>query len=193
MKILNITASVQGDNSVSRQLATKLANKLAGSEGTVINRDLSEGVSLLTGEMVGSFYTPPADRTAAQTAIIIPSENLVEELKDADSIVIGFPIYNFSVPSTLKSYFDLIARVGVTFKYSEKGPEGLLENKKVYLVVTSGGTEVESDADFATNYTKHFLAFLGLTDVEVISVGQLMIPTATETVKAANDKIDAIA
>ena len=113
-------------------------------------------------------------------------------LLEADVLVIGAPIYNFSIPASLKAYFDLVARAGLTFKYTENRPEGLLKNKKAYIVVSSGGTEIGSDIDFAGNYIKHFLGFLGITDVEFVKLDQLMFGSEPK-IESAHKVIEAIA
>ena len=107
-----------------------------------------------------------------QQAIAL-SDTIVEELMEHDTYVIGVPIYNFSMPAALKAWADLSARVGLTFKYGENGPEGLLEGKKAYIVVTSGGTQVGSDIDFLTPWLRHFLGFIGVKDIEIINASGL--------------------
>ena len=128
------------------------------------------------------------ERTKEQKDTLKLSDELVNEVIDADVLVIGSPIYNFSVPASLKAYFDLIARVGLTFKYGETGPIGLLENKKAYIVMSSGGTEIGSDADFAGNYIKYFLGFIGITEVEFVKLDQLMFGSEPK-IEAATKKI----
>ncbi|MEO1434956.1 MAG: NAD(P)H-dependent oxidoreductase [Bacteroidota bacterium] len=175
MNVLKITASVQGpEQSVSRQTVDAIVHKLTQQGGEVVDRDLTSGVSIVTGAHVGAFYTPPANLTEDQKALLAESNQYVEEFKNADVIVLGTPIWNFSVPGSVKAYFDQLARVGVTFKYTDHGPVGLIDNKKVYVVITSGGTGFRSAADFATDYIKQFLGFLGLTDIEFINQTQLM-------------------
>ncbi|MEM6725396.1 MAG: NAD(P)H-dependent oxidoreductase [Bacteroidota bacterium] len=175
MKILKITASVQGsEQSVSRQTVDHIVSKLTQNGGEVIDRDLTKGVSLVTGAHVGAFYTKPSDLTEEQQTLLAESNQYVNEFQEANVIVLGTPIWNFSVPGSVKAYFDQLARVGVTFKYTEQGPVGLLTNKKVYIVITSGGTGFRSAADFASDYIKQFLGFLGLTDIEFINQTQLM-------------------
>ena len=170
-KVLHVSASVNGENSNSRQIALKLIDRIkaADSSATVIERDTNEAVvSALTGETVGAYYTPAENRSESQKKVIAASDKMVGELLDADVLVIGAPMYNFSVPSTLKAWVDLIARVGVTFNYTENGPVGLVEGKKAYIVAATGGVPVNSPADFATPYLKQVLAFIGITDVEVV-------------------------
>ena len=190
MKILKITASAQSDKSVSRKLVDAIVARHQGAE--VIDRNLSTGIPQVTEEMIQAYYTPQDQLTEAQKELLTLSNQLVQEIKEADALVIGFPIYNFSVPGALKAYFDLVARVGITFKYTDQGPVGLIEDKKTYLVVASGGTEVEGSQDFATGYTKHFLNFLGIKDITVIPAGQLMFG-AEQVIEKANNAIAALA
>jgi FMN-dependent NADH-azoreductase len=139
--------------------------------------------------MIGGFYIPAEQRTPEQQQALAFSDLLVQELMAADVLVIGAPIYNFGIPASLKSWVDLIARAGLTFKFSEAGPEGLLVGKKAYLVVTSGGVEVGSPYDLATPYLRQVLGFVGITDVEVISadrlnlLGEQPIGTAREAIR----------
>jgi FMN-dependent NADH-azoreductase len=130
---------------------------------------------LLTENWVGANFTDDADRSDDQKAALAASDEMIAELEAADTIVIGVPIYNFSIPAALKAWIDLIARARKTFRYTEAGPEGLLKGKKAYLVVTSGGVPVGSDYDFATGYLRHVLGFVGITDVNIIAADQQMM------------------
>ena len=192
MNILKINSSVQTDKSVSRQLVDQVINKLSDANASIVNRDLSDGVPLLSQAMVNAFYTPADKLSPEQKELIQVSDELVAELQAADTIVIGAPIYNFSVPGALKAYFDLVARVGVTFKYTDNGPLGLLEGKKAIVVVASGGTGFQSEADYASNYTKQFLGFIGIKDVEFVAADQLMFG-AEAVLERANARVDEIA
>ena len=118
---------------------------------------------------VAANFTPAADRSEAQNARLAQSDALVAELQAADTIVIGLPVYNFGVPAALKAWIDLIARAGVTFRYTAEGPEGLLTGKKVIVAFASGGVQLGSDYDFASTYLRHVLGFVGLTDVSIIT------------------------
>ena len=97
----------------------------------------------------------------------------MSELRDADVVVMGVPVYNFSIPAVLKAWIDMISRARLTFRYTENGPVGLLQGKKAYIVVASGGVAVGSDYDFATPYLRHALAFIGITDIEFVAAEQL--------------------
>lgn len=174
MNILQINSSARHADSVGRDLSARLINRLnADGTATVIDRDLSAGISLLDEATVGASFTPADQRSDEQTALLAEGQALIEEIKAADQIVIAMPIYNFSAPASLKAWADLVARAGVTFQYTETGPQGLLENKHVYVVVTSGGVPIGSPMDFATGWLQTFLGFLGLTNVTVLEAGQL--------------------
>ena len=174
MKILKINSSIQTEKSVGRKLVDQLISKFTNNECKVIERDLAKGLPLLTQDMVNAFYTPEDKHTDYQKEQVVTSNLLIKEIEDSEIIIMGIPIYNFNIPASVKAYFDLIARVGVTFKYTNKGPVGLFENKKVYVIVTSGGTPFMGNGDFASPYIKHFLGFIGITDVNFISADQLV-------------------
>jgi FMN-dependent NADH-azoreductase len=129
----------------------------------------------LDAQRFGAFITKAEQRSAAQQAVVAYSDTLIDELKRADVIVLGLPMYNFGVPSQLKAYFDHIARVGVTFKYTEQGPAGLLTGKKVYVFAARGGIYAGTPLDTQTSYVRDFLRFLGMTDVQFIYAEGLAI------------------
>lgn len=166
--ILHIDASGRGESSVSRQLSNKIVQKISSDQTKVTYRDVSQGLPFLDEVMIGAYYTQKAERSEEQHQAIAVSDTIVEELKAADTVVIGIPIYNFSMPAGFKAWSDLAARVGETFTYTEKGPVGLLEGKKVYVAVASGGTQVGSEIDFLTPWLRHFLGFIGIHDVEIV-------------------------
>lgn len=172
MTVLRIDASARHEPSVSRRLADRIIDRLGDAD--VIRRDLAAAPpALLTEEMIAAYFTPRAERTDAQRAVLAPSDAVVEELRRADTIVIAVPIYNFAVPASLKAWADLAARVGETFSYAADGPKGLLEGKRAILAVASGGTAVGSGIDFATPWLTFFLGFIGITDVRVFTADQL--------------------
>ncbi len=183
-KILHLDTSGRIKDSASRPLSAQLVSRLREKhkDTTVTYRDLAKGVPFIDEETLLCFLNAP--RVVSRTRTSMVSDSMTKELLDADALVIGLPIYNFSVPGCLKAYFDLIARAGLTFKYTESGAEGLVPNKKVYLVVTSGGTPIGSDADFCVKYVKFFFAFLGITDVEVIKADKLMLAPEEQLAKA---------
>src|SRR5438105_1672605 len=155
----------------SSQLAQQFVDEWRGAnpDGQVITRDIgAEPVPHLTAERFQAFLAKPADRTAEQQAIAGYSDALIDELRQADVIVLGLPMYNFGLPSTLKAYFDHIARSGVTFSYTEKGPQGLITGKKAYIFAARGGLYAGTPLDTQTSYVRDFLRFLGIGDVEFI-------------------------
>lgn len=171
LKILKVEASGRTAGSVTRELTSDVVDALAARHGDteVTVRDLADGVSLIDERWIGANFTPEDDRDDVQRGALSESDALVAELKAADVVVIGSPIYNFGVPAALKAWVDLIARARLTFRYTDKGPEGLLKGKKAYVVIASGGTQVDSEIDFATPYLRQALKFVGITDVEVIA------------------------
>ncbi|WOR14774.1 NAD(P)H-dependent oxidoreductase [Hyphomonas sp. FCG-A18] len=191
--ILHINASARIAGSQSRVLSEKLINRLRTAGAQITQRDIGQTPpQIITEDWVTANFTPEEDRTAQQREILAPSDRLVAEIEAADTLVIGLPIYNFGVPAAFKAWVDQIARAGRTFKYSASGPVGLLEGKKAYIVIASGGTKSGSEIDFATPYIRHVLGFIGITDVEIITADQLALdPEAT--LKAANEAIEQLA
>ena len=169
-RILEISASPRQGDSISRLLTRDLLKALEDRHGDVeiTRRDVSAGLPFVDAEWVVATNTPAEDRTAAQREALAFSDTLVDELKAADVVVIGAPIHNFSVPAALKAWIDMVARVRLTFRYTENGPVGMLENKKAYVLSPSGGVPVGSPVDFATPYLRHALSFIGIDDVEII-------------------------
>lgn len=178
--ILQVDASARQTGSVTRELTDTLVKTLVGKNpgSKVLTRDVSQGLPFLDEEWVGANFTDPAERSAEQRMKLALSDTLVSELKSADTIVIGTPIYNFSVPAALKAWIDQIARARETFKYTDNGPVGLLEGKKAYVLVASGGTKVGSEIDFAATYLKHVLGFVGIKDITIVAADQLMVDPA---------------
>jgi len=169
--ILNIQASASKEGSTTRMLSEAVLAQLASNK--VVTRDLADGITLLDNDWVVANSTPAAERTEAQENTLGLSDELINEIKNADTLVIGLPIYNFGVPAAMKAWIDQIARVGVTFRYSENGPVGLLQNKRAIILLSSGGTKLGSDIDFASGYLKHVLGFVGITDVTIIAADAL--------------------
>ena len=169
--LLKINASLFSTQGQSSHLAERfVAARLAATPGLkVISRDLgAEPVPHLDAARFLSFLAKPEERSAEQQAVVAYSDALIEELRQADEIVIGLPMYNFGVPSTLKAWFDHIARAGVTFRYTATGPEGLLTGKKVTIFAARGGLYAGTPKDSQTTYVRDFLAFIGITDVEFV-------------------------
>jgi FMN-dependent NADH-azoreductase len=154
----------------------------------------AEPLPHLDDAVLGAFFTPADQRTAEQAAIAARSDALIAELQAADIVVIGAPMYNFGVSSQLKTYFDFIARAGVTFQYTANGAEGLVKGKKVYVVSARGGKYLGTPGDSQTPYLKTFLGFLGMTDVNFIyaeglnmgaDAAQAALAAAREAIAAA--------
>lgn len=192
LNILRIDTSARLQGSVSRDLTDRITDRYREAAGvTVATRDLASGLPQIDESWVEANFTPADKRTEAQRDRLELSDALVAEMQAADVIVIGTPIYNFSVPAALKAWIDLVARAGVTFQYSESGPKGLLDGKRAIIAVASGGTEVGSEIDFATGYLSHVLGFLGITDVVFIKADRLAVD-AEGTIKAAQDAVETL-
>jgi FMN-dependent NADH-azoreductase len=192
--LLQIKASISHDQGLSSQLANSFvaAYRQSHPHAKVVVREVAsaEPVPHLNGERFGAFITKPEERSDAQHAVVAYSDTLIDELKRADIIVIGLPMYNFGVPSQLKAYFDHIARAGVTFRYTATGPEGLLTGKKVYVFAARGGLYAGTSLDTQTGYVRDFLAFLGMNDVQfVYAEGLAVSPESREAglAKAARE------
>ena len=187
--ILHIDASARSEGSVSRSLTARIVEKLGGE---VLRRDLASPIPQVSEEWIAANFTPAEGRTDAQAAALALSDALVAEVKAADVLVIGVPVYNFGVPAALKAWIDQIARAGVTFRYTETGPEGLLTGKRAILAMASGGTPAGSEIDFATGYMRHILGFIGITDVEIVAADRLMLD-AEDSQSRASAQIEALA
>lgn len=174
-QILEISSSGRNADSVTRLLSRDLVDALQDRFGAarVTRRDISQGMPFVDEQWITANFTPAEQRSAAQRKVLEFSDCLIDEIKRADVLVVGAPIYNFSIPATLKAWIDMVARARVTFRYTDAGPVGLLSGKKAYVVVATGGVAVGSPADFATPYLRHALAFIGITDVEFISADRL--------------------
>lgn len=169
--LLQIKSSLNGDSGQSSYLSNQFAERWQAEnpDGKVVVRDLSATpVPHLDGERFNAFLTGADKRSAREQAIVDFSDALIEEIRSADVITIGLPMYNFGIPSTLKAYFDHIARSGITFHYTANGPEGLLDDKPVHILAARGGLYVGTEADSQTGYMKTFLGFIGLNNVNFI-------------------------
>lgn len=173
--ILRIDASGRFEGSVTRQLTDHLIENLSESNSNthLVTRELASGLPFINEQWIGANFTPAEQRNEGHKQALELSDKLVAEIEAADTLVIASPIYNFSVPAVLKAWIDMVARAGLTFKYTEQGPVGLLEGKKAYLVIASGGTPLGSDWDFTSGYLKHVLGFIGITDVTLIDASKV--------------------
>ena len=180
--LLQLTSSLSSTDGQSSKLAQEFVDewRAAHPGAKVIVRDLARSpVPHLDAARFGAFLTKPESRTLEQQAVIRYSDALIDELRRADVIVIGLPMYNFGVPSTLKAYFDHIARAGVTFRYTDKGAVGLLGGKTAYIFAARGGKYLGTTNDFVTGYMRQFLAFIGIDDVEFIYAEGLALGEAS--------------
>jgi len=173
MKRLLIVNSSPRRNSVSRRLTGHYAEqwKVTNPEGRVVERDLAaDPPPFVTHAWIEAVYTPSDQLSPEQKRLLAVSDILIQELLDADEIVFGVPMHNFSIPAALKAWIDLVTRRGKTFHYGATGPVGLIpSSKRVVLIVAQGGTYASgSPMDFQVPYLRHVLAFIGLTDVTVI-------------------------
>ncbi|MEO6638291.1 MAG: NAD(P)H-dependent oxidoreductase [Ginsengibacter sp.] len=203
MKILHLISSPRGASSMSIKLGNAIIEKLqAENPGSlVIVRNLAETTFPHLEEVhLNSFYTPVEKHTPELTEAIKHSDEAIAELKNADVIVIGVPMYNFSIHSTLKAWIDHIARAGKTFSYSEKGPSGLINDKKVYLAISSGGVYSQGPLkafDFTETYLRSVLGFLGMTDVIAFRVEGLNVPDLkdnawSKAIESIEDKFEKV-
>lgn len=195
MNILQINSSVRREASQSTRLATRLVQRLRDADpgSTLTVRDLSDVPHPVLDEAaLGALFSPADQRTPEQAARVALDDALIAQVQAADVVVIGVPMYNFGVPAQLKNWIDAISRVGVTFRYTESGPEGLLKGKKVYVVLARGGQYRNTPADTQVPYLKTVFTFLGLTDVQfVYAEGLSMGPDAEQKgIASAHEQIE---
>jgi FMN-dependent NADH-azoreductase len=195
MNILQINSSARRDASHSTRLANRLVQRLRESEpeSTLTVRDLNDAPHPVLDEAaLGALFAPPDKRTREQAARVALDDALIAEIQAADVVVLGIPMYNFGVPAPLKNWIDAVSRAGVTFRYSEKGPEGLLKGKKVYVALTRGGQYRNTPSDTQVPYLQTVFTFLGLTDVQfVYAEGLAMGPDAERNaIASAHEQIE---
>ena len=189
--VLVLKSSILGANSQTNQLSDYFINKL--TKANIVQRDLSAN-PLPYFDSTATTALRGQPTTDEENALLALSDELVSEIKNADVIVINAPMYNFSVPTQLKSYFDFIARPRVTFQYTEKGPEGLLTGKKAVVLAAFGGIHQNQPTDLVTTYVKTILGFIGITDVQFVYVegigfGPEAVVKAQNQAKVEIDKI----
>lgn len=183
--ILHIDSSVFGEQGKSSQLAAEFVRR--HTEANVIHHDLDKHpIPHLSGARFGAFTTPAEKRSAEQREVAAFSDQLIQELRDADTVVLGMPLYNLGVPSTFKAWIDHVARAGETFRYTENGPKGLLDNKKVLVFAARGGQYQGTELDTQSSYLRHIFDLMGITDIEFIYAEGLNMGDAT-----ASDALDA--
>ena len=192
MKIYQIDSSARKEGSTSRALAKKLLNKIKKPNDEIIYRDLNDEMVFVSGLTESGMNIDEKDQNENHKKMFDLSNQLVKELKESDIIIISAPIYNYGPPATLKAWSDLAARVGETFKFKPNGRrEGLLKNKRAYLVITSGGTKLNSREDFLTPWLKFILNFFGIDKVETINADQMALDYE-KSIKEAESQIEKI-
>ena len=192
MKIYQIDSSARKEGSTSRALAKKLLDKIKKPDDEVVYRDLDDEMVFVSGLTESGMKIEEKDQTEHHKKMFELSDKLVKELKQSDVIIISAPIYNYGPPATLKAWSDLVARIGETFKFKENGRrEGLLRNKRAYLVITSGGTKLNSKEDFLTPWLKFILNFFGIDKIETINADQMAL-NYEKSIKDAEKQIDNI-
>ena len=192
MKIYQIDSSARKEGSTSRALAKKLLEKIKKPKDEVIYRDLNDEMLFVTGLTESGMNIDQKDQNENHKRMFKLSDQLVKELKESDIIIISAPIYNYGPPATLKAWSDLAARVGETFRFKPNGRrEGLLKNKKAYLVITSGGTKLNSSEDFLTPWLKFILNFFGIEKIDIICADQMAL-NYDKSIKDAEKQIENI-
>lgn len=189
--ILFIKSSLNGEQGNSTKLAQELvANLKATSAVKVVERDLAkQALTHLTQEEMAAWMAQESERTEQQALLASVSDSLIAELTHADTLVVAMPMYNFGVPSTFKAWVDRIARAGVTFRYTENGPVGLLKNKSVIVVAARGGMHAGTSSDSQTQYLTSFFNFIGINDINFIYAEGLNMPGSDERFAAAQAEI----
>jgi FMN-dependent NADH-azoreductase len=195
MNILQIHSSARAAGSHSSRLATRIVERLrtATPDARVTLRDLGKAPHpALDDAALQALFTPQGQRTPEQAARVALDDVLIAEIQAADVVVLGVPMYNFGVPAQLKNWIDAIARAGVTFRYTDHGPEGLLPGKKVYLALTRGGKYRDTPADTQVPYLQAVLGFLGMTQLQLVyAEGLALGPEAEQqSIAAAEAHID---
>lgn len=170
LNVLRIESSIKPQGAVSTKLMDEIIEKLGDT--TVTTRDVSS-TPAIDANWIGAVFTPAESRNAEQNDIVAYSDTLINEIQSNDVLVIGVPVYNFNIPARLKNWIDQIARAGVTFQYTETGPQGLIQGKRAILAFSSDGTAAGSDIDFAERYMRHILGFIGITDVTSVTAQQI--------------------
>ena len=192
MRIYQIDSSARKEGSTSRALAKKLLEKIKKPEDEVIYRDLDDEMVFVSGLTESGMKIKEEDQNENHKKMFELSDQLVKELKESDIIIISAPIYNYGPPATLKAWSDLAARIGETFRFKPNGRrEGLLKNKRAFLVITSGGTKLNSKEDFLTPWLRFILNFFGIEKVDIISADQMALDYE-KSIKEAEEQIDKI-
>jgi FMN-dependent NADH-azoreductase len=195
MNILQVNSSARREGSYSTRLANRIVQRLrdADPETTLTVRDLNASPHPVLDEAaLGALFTPANQRSPQQAERVALDDALIAELQAADVVVLGVPMYNFGVPASLKNWIDAISRAGVTFRYTQNGPEGLLKGKTVYVALTRGGKYKNTPADTQMPYLRTVLNFLGLTDLHFVYAEGLAMGSDAEyaAMASAYDQIE---
>lgn len=185
-RILRLDASANPAESDSHKLGDHLIGQLKQASATVLtrNRNLNQDLSFIDSNWIAANFTTKEERSDAQSARLAFSDQLIAELNWADHIVLTTPMYNFGVPATLKAWIDLVCRAGITFRYGANGPEGLLQGKRVDIVITTGGAPLGSPVDFVSGYLRQVFAFIGIDDVNIIGADKMNVDAQASFARA---------
>jgi FMN-dependent NADH-azoreductase len=185
-KLLRIDASANPQTSSSKQLADHFEFLLKKHRKNIhiTHHDISRGIPQIDSDWIAAAYSPDEERSDTQRQILEMSDSFIDELISADQIVLSTPMYNFSVPASLKAWIDLIARAGKTFQYTAEGPRGLLADKPVIILVSTGGVPVKSGMDYLTGYLEHIFKFIGITNITVIAADRMNVNSEDSLEKA---------
>ncbi len=186
-QLLRIDASANSETSSSRRLGDLFVAQLQKDEGPVneVHRDLNQTPAFIDAEWIGASYTAENERSEQQQTLLLESDGYIKELQRADRILLTVPMYNFGVPATLKAWIDQVCRAGVTFEYTEQGPKGLLQGKRVDIIITTGGVPLGSPVDFVSGYLTQVFNFIGISDVNIIAADGMAIDAEASFNKAA--------
>jgi FMN-dependent NADH-azoreductase len=189
MSILHINSSARREHSNTRIIGQYLVESLAEP---VVSRDLAQQAlpSISAEDLIAVHGSLDGERESLQTQLAL-SKQLIDELRNADTLVIGAPMYNFGIPASLKQWIDAICRAGVSFKYTEQGPVGLLGVKRAFIITASGGTPIGSDMDFASRYLEHICRFIGIDEVFHIDASGSK-GTPEQVISRGKQQIDAL-
>ena len=188
-RILRLDASANPADSSSRKLGDRLLGQLQQDVLPIETRvrDLNQDLSFIDHHWVAANFTAVDDRDTNQSARLAFSDQLIDELRWADHNVLTTPMYNFGVPATLKAWIDLVCRAGVTFRYSSNGPVGLLEDKRVDIIITTGGVPLESPVDFVSGYLRQVFGFIGIDDISIIGADQMNVDAEASFARAISE------
>jgi len=188
-RILRLDASANPVDASSKKLGDYLLDQLKQVDPVVEMkaRDLNQDLSFIDASWIAANFTAPDNREPEQSARLAFSDQLIDELKWADHIVLTTPMYNFGVPATLKAWVDLVCRAGVTFRYGPNGPEGLLKGKRADIIITTGGVPLASPVDFVSSYLKQVLGFIGIKDVNIVGADQMNVDAEASFAKARSE------